>query len=111
MVTNSSSSLSTNLQTYDCINGMINFAPGHLPFNWFPFPLCAQLDNLTLMEINTVRPFLTQALDHTHFLRLHAQLHATDQSQAADTTAAFWGNKNKHDNIITSTTYMIHCKN
>ena len=38
-----------------------------------------QLDNLTLMEINTVRPFLTQALDHTHFLRSHAQLHASDQ--------------------------------
>jgi hypothetical protein len=44
-----------------------------------------QLNNLTLMEINTVRPFLTQALDHTHLLRSHAQLHASDQ--ISDSTA------------------------
>lgn len=28
-----------------------------------------QLNHLTLMELNTVRPFLTQALDHMHMLR------------------------------------------
>ncbi|XP_033626545.1 DNA replication complex GINS protein PSF2-like [Asterias rubens] len=31
----------------------------------------ARLDNLSLMEINTVRPFLTQALDHMHTLRMN----------------------------------------
>lgn len=31
----------------------------------------ARLDDLTLMEINTIRPFLTQALDHMHNLRCH----------------------------------------
>lgn len=34
-----------------------------------------KLNNLTLMEINSVRPFLTQALDHMHFLRMHAMQH------------------------------------
>lgn len=29
----------------------------------------ARLDNLTQMEINTIRPFLTKALDHMHSLR------------------------------------------
>ncbi|KAL5022888.1 hypothetical protein ScPMuIL_002043 [Solemya velum] len=29
----------------------------------------AKLNHLTLMELNTVRPFLTQALDHMHVLR------------------------------------------
>ncbi|XP_011666878.2 DNA replication complex GINS protein PSF2 [Strongylocentrotus purpuratus] len=31
----------------------------------------ARLDNLSLMEINSVRPFLTQALDHMHTLRMN----------------------------------------
>lgn len=31
-----------------------------------------KLNNLTVMEINTVRPFLTQALDHAHILRTQA---------------------------------------
>lgn len=31
----------------------------------------ARLDNLSLMEINTIRPFLTQALDQMHGLRMN----------------------------------------
>ncbi|KAK2559577.1 DNA replication complex GINS protein PSF2 [Acropora cervicornis] len=31
----------------------------------------ARLDDLSLMEINMIRPFLTQALDHMHNLRCH----------------------------------------
>ncbi|XP_028407964.1 DNA replication complex GINS protein PSF2-like [Dendronephthya gigantea] len=31
----------------------------------------ARLDNLTEMEINTIRPFLTSALDHMHLLRVN----------------------------------------
>lgn len=30
-----------------------------------------QLDDLSLMEINMIRPFLTEALDHLHNLRCH----------------------------------------
>ncbi|XP_071958872.1 DNA replication complex GINS protein PSF2-like [Antedon mediterranea] len=33
----------------------------------------ASLDNLSLMEINTIRPFLTQALDHMHTLLSNTQ--------------------------------------
>lgn len=36
-----------------------------------------KLDNLTRMEINTVRQLLTESLNHTHLLRLHASHHAT----------------------------------
>lgn len=36
-----------------------------------------QLNNLTLMEINVVRPFLTQALDHLLLLRSHAAQHTS----------------------------------
>jgi len=38
----------------------------------------AQVDNLTVMEINTVRSLLTNALDHMHDLRCYvAQLPET----------------------------------
>ena len=37
----------------------------------FCFVLFSQLDDLSLMEINVIRPFLTQALDHMHNLRCH----------------------------------------
>jgi GINS complex subunit 2 len=36
-----------------------------------------QLDNLTIMEINTIRQLLTESLNHTHLLRIHASHHAT----------------------------------
>lgn len=36
-----------------------------------------QLDNLTIMEINKVRELLTESLNHTHLLRLHASHHAS----------------------------------
>ena len=36
-----------------------------------------QLDNLTRMEINTVRQLLTESLKHTQLLRLHASHFAT----------------------------------
>lgn len=32
----------------------------------------AKLDNLSLMEINTIRPFLTQALDNMHTLKMNS---------------------------------------
>ncbi|XP_002735099.1 DNA replication complex GINS protein PSF2-like [Saccoglossus kowalevskii] len=41
----------------------------------------ARLDNLSLMEINTIRPFLTLALDHMHTLRMNTQ----QSSRAAPT--------------------------
>lgn len=40
----------------------------------------AKLNFLTLMEINTVRPFLTRALDHMHTLRMNTQ-HGVRASQ------------------------------
>jgi len=37
----------------------------------------AKLNHLTLMELNTVRPFLTSALDHLHVLRTNVTQAAT----------------------------------
>ena len=34
-----------------------------------------QVNNLTLMELNAVRPFLTGALNHLSFLQYHATQH------------------------------------
>ncbi|XP_062501460.1 DNA replication complex GINS protein PSF2-like [Corticium candelabrum] len=42
--------------------------------------ISAELTNLTLMEINTIRPFLTKALDHLHMLRVNAEEHASEQT-------------------------------
>ncbi|XP_064399077.1 DNA replication complex GINS protein PSF2-like [Halichondria panicea] len=47
----------------------------------------AKLDNLTQMEINVVRPFLTQALDHTHFLRMNATRHSAADDTQTDSIA------------------------
>ncbi|XP_077983380.1 DNA replication complex GINS protein PSF2-like [Glandiceps talaboti] len=41
----------------------------------------AKLDNLSLMEINTIRPFLTQALDHMHTLRTNINLSGRGATQ------------------------------
>ncbi|XP_070809054.1 DNA replication complex GINS protein PSF2 [Pituophis catenifer annectens] len=41
----------------------------------------ARLDNLTLMEINTTGPFLTQALDHMYKLRSNLQPGVNVESQ------------------------------
>uniref|UniRef100_A0A8B9B7S6 GINS complex subunit 2 n=1 Tax=Anser brachyrhynchus TaxID=132585 RepID=A0A8B9B7S6_9AVES len=41
----------------------------------------AKLDNLTLMEINTIGTFLTQALDHMYKLRTNLQPAESSQSQ------------------------------
>lgn len=43
--------------------------------------LSFQLDNLTLMEINTIGTFLTQALDHMYKLRTNVQPAHSSQSQ------------------------------
>lgn len=43
--------------------------------------LSFQLDNLTLMEINTIGTFLTQALDHMYKLRTNLQPSHSSQSQ------------------------------
>lgn len=40
-----------------------------------------QLDNLTLMEINTIGTFLTQALDHMYKLRTNLQPSGSMESQ------------------------------
>lgn len=45
------------------------------------FSLFNKLDNLTLMEINTTGPFLTQALDHMYKLRSNLQPGANVESQ------------------------------
>ncbi|CAI8016187.1 DNA replication complex GINS protein PSF2 [Geodia barretti] len=40
----------------------------------------AKLDNLTLMEMNCIRPFLTAALDHLHLLHNHATSYTSSQA-------------------------------
>lgn len=45
-----------------------------------PPPHPSQLDHLTLMELNCIRPFLTEALDHLHLLHSHATNYAASQT-------------------------------
>lgn len=40
----------------------------------------AKLDHLTLMELNCIRPFLTEALDHLHLLHSHASNYTASQT-------------------------------
>lgn len=47
----------------------------------FAHLLLFQLDNLTLMEINTSGAFLTQALNHMYKLRTNLQPSESSQSQ------------------------------
>eukprot|EP00118_Oscarella_pearsei_P001811 m.8556 g.8556 ORF g.8556 m.8556 type:complete len:97 (+) comp20698_c0_seq4:392-682(+) len=42
----------------------------------------AELTCLTVMEINTIRPFLTKALDHMRKLRVHAEEEHIRQKRA-----------------------------
>ena len=60
-----------------------NYSPSGDPLSLppsLPPSLSPQLDNLTLMELNCVRPFLTSALDQLHLLHSHAASYTPSQT-------------------------------